>query len=69
MMERITVNAEEAAAMLRDSGISITAKTVRAGIRQRVFPFGDYIEPETKDEKPTVKIYSKLLKKYIEERT
>ena len=68
-MERITLNAEEAACMLRDAGISITAKTVRAGIKQRVFPFGDYIDAETKDEKPTVKIYAKLLKKYIEERS
>jgi hypothetical protein len=65
----VTINAEEAAAMLRKVGISITAKTIRAGLRQRVFPFGDYIEAESKDEKPTVKIYTKLLRKFIEERT
>lgn len=64
VIETITVT--EATEVLRALGVSISVETVRRGLEQKVYPFGDYIA--TKEGKPVYHIYRKLLDEWILER-
>lgn len=64
MIDIITVH--QAAEQLQDAGLQITPDTLKAGIKQRVFPFGDYID--LGDAAPWCYIYRPQLKAWIEER-
>lgn len=67
MEHKIAVmNTRQAADYLRNRGLGTSPETIRKGIEQGVFPFGDAI----KTERSTVYyIYRKLLDKWIQERT
>lgn len=45
--EKITITPAEAAEIMRKCGISCSAPTVRAGLEQRVFPFGVAVETDS----------------------
>ena len=64
MIDILTV--QQAAEKLQDAGLQITPDTLEAGIKQRVFPFGDYID--LGDAAPWCYIYRPQLKAWIEER-
>ena len=64
-MEAVTITPEQAAERLRAIGMKITPTTIREGMAQNRFPFGDYI----KTEKSCVCfVYPRLLDRWIEER-
>lgn len=64
-MEIETMTPRETADYLRSLGVKTSPITVRKGIEQHVFPFGDYIEGESG---PIYYVYKKLLNQWIEER-
>ena len=51
--------------IMRAAGISMTADTLRAGLKQGVFPFGDCIERE---KGPVYHIYKKLFDQWMHAR-
>lgn len=64
-MGTVTITPEQASERLRAIGMKITPTTVREGMAQGRFPFGDYI----KTEKSCVcYVYPRLLERWIEER-
>lgn len=64
-MEIATITPEQAAERLREIGMKITPVTIREGMAQGRFPFGDYI----KTEKSCVcYVYPRLLERWIAER-
>lgn len=60
-----TLTPDAAVTIMRDAGISTSAETVRAGLKQGVFPFGDYIQAE---KSPVFIIYRRKLEEWLEER-
>lgn len=65
-METIeTMTTEEAAQELRARGMKISPETIRLGLLDRRFPFGDCI-PGGKQ--PRIFVYRKLLNQWIAER-
>lgn len=64
-MGMVTITPEQAAERLREIGMKITPTTIRDGMAQGRFPFGDYI----KTEKSCVcYVYPRLLERWIEDR-
>ena len=55
----------EATARLREVGMRTSCETLRKGLAQRVFPFGDCVQA---DKLPVFYIYRPLLEKWIGER-
>lgn len=64
-MANDVMNAEETVRRLRACGMKITRGTLRLGLKQRVFPFGDCVETEGGG---VVYIYRLLLEAWIAER-
>lgn len=65
-MELGTINATEATAILRQTGMKISPTILRDGIEQKVFPFGDVVR--SRNGSPVCFIYRKKLMEWIEER-
>ena len=65
MARVVTMTPQAAVEVMRDAGISTSPETVRAGIKQGVFPFGDYIQAE---KSPVYIIYKRKLEEWLEER-
>lgn len=64
-MGMVTITPEQAAERLREIGMKITPTTIRDGMAQGRFLFGDYI----KTEKSCVcYVYPRLLERWIEDR-
>ncbi|MDR1001704.1 MAG: hypothetical protein LBL82_00315 [Oscillospiraceae bacterium] len=59
-----TITPEEATRRLRDVGVSIGVETFKKGIRDKVFPFGDYIEMS----KGVYLVYASKFEAWIDER-
>lgn len=59
------LTAEETVNRLREVGMKISRETLRKGLEQRVFPFGDCVRA---DNAPVCWIYKKLLEHWISER-
>lgn len=64
-MEQATMTVEQATERLRAAGMKITADTVRRGMEQGRFPFGDYIKT---DKSCVCFVYPRLLERWISER-
>lgn len=62
-----TITAQEATEILRRCGMKITAETLRDGLKDRRFPFGDYIPKESGS--CVCYVYKNLFYQWIEERT
>lgn len=62
----ITLTVEEACQKLRDVGMKISPETIRMGLQQQRFPFGDCIVSE---KSVRFFVYKKLLDDWIAERT
>lgn len=62
----VTLSTRQTIEKLRAAGLSISDDTLRNGLEQRVFPFGNVIR--TSSGNPVVYIYGKLLDEWIEER-
>lgn len=60
-----TLTVEEATEKLRTMGVRISPDTLRRGLQQKVFPFGDCIISE---KAPRFLIYGKLFQKWVAER-
>lgn len=56
----------DTAEYLRNRGMSTSEDTIRKGLDQRVFPFGDVVQTGSS---PVYYIYRALLDKWAEERT
>ena len=66
-MDKITtITPEEAVERLRAAGVFVGPQIVRAGIQQKVFPFGDCIVTDNGSRRFLV--YSSLLERWITER-
>ena len=61
------LNIEAANVVLRNHGVRISPETLRSGIEQKVFPFGDCIR--TKNGNPVFLVYQKQLDDWIEAHT
>lgn len=64
-MIRKPITPEEAADKLRALGMRISPATVREGMAQKIFPFGDYIKTNTSC---VCYVYPSLLEQWIRER-
>ncbi|MBQ9617529.1 MAG: hypothetical protein IJR48_04115 [Oscillibacter sp.] len=64
-MKGDVLTTEAAVLRLRAAGTKISRETLRAGLEQRVFPFGDCVRAE---KSPVCWIYRKLLEDWIAER-
>lgn len=62
MIETLTL--EAATERLRAEGLRISKDTLRDGIQQKVFPFGDYVE-RTNSKAPWCYIYADELEDWI----
>ena len=62
----IVIGIKEASRILRENGMQISDGDLRAGIEQRVYPFGDAV---TVTSKPVFHIYLPLLMQWIAERS
>ena len=62
----MTLTVQEATERLRAMGVRISPDTLRDGIRQNIFPFGDHIE--TKAGNPVYLIYEKLFNQWAAQR-
>lgn len=62
----IVIGIKDAAKILREHGMQISDGDLRAGIEQRVYPFGDAV---TVTSKPVFHIYLPLLMQWIAERS
>ena len=60
-----TMTPQEAAVELRERGMRTSPEIIRAGIEQRVFPFGDCI---TTDKGARYYIYREFFERWINER-
>lgn len=65
MIETTTLN--DAAAILREHGLKISNIALAAGLESGAFPFGSVIRSDQNKQR-IVFIYTRLLKKWIEER-
>lgn len=62
----VVIGIKDAAKILREHGMDISDADLRAGIEQRVYPFGDAVTVTTK---PVFHIYQPLLMQWIAERS
>ena len=62
----VVISIREAAKILRENGMQISDGDLRAGIEQKVYPFGDAV---TVTSKPVFHIYLPLLMRWIAERS
>ena len=62
----IVIGIKEASRILRENGMQISDGDLRAGIEQKVYPFGDAV---TVTSKPVFHIYQPLLMQWIAERS
>lgn len=62
----VVIGIREAAKILRENGMQISDGDLRAGIEQRVYPFGDAVVVTSK---PVFHIYMPLLMQWIEARS
>lgn len=62
----VVIGIKEAAAILREHGMQISDGDLRAGIEQRIYPFGDAVVVTSK---PVFHIYLPLLMQWIAERS
>lgn len=62
-----TINIQEATEILRAKGMSISTGTLRAGIEQGQFPFGNCIRSPKGS--PTYYVYKALMDRWIAERS
>ena len=62
----VVIGIKEAAQILREHGMKISDVDLRAGIEQRVYPFGDAVLIA---KSPVFHIYKPLLMKWIEQRS
>ena len=62
----VVISIKEAAKILRENGMAISDGDLRAGIEQKVYPFGDAV---TVTSKPVFHIYLPLLMRWIAERS
>lgn len=60
-----TLNVATATEIMRAAGISMTADTLRAGLEQGIYPFGDCVKRE---KGPVYHIYKKLFDRWMNER-
>lgn len=63
-----TLTAAEATERLRAVGLRISRDTLMAGIQQKVFLFGDYIE-RSEDKAPWCYVYKDELEQWIEKKS
>ena len=61
-----TMSCQEATERLRAMGMKISPETVRSGLQQKVFPFGDYIA--TPAGNPVYIIYTRLFEEWAARR-
>lgn len=66
MSKLMIIGIKDAAQILRDHGFHISEGDLRAGIEQRIYPFGDAI---VVTKKPVFHIYRPLLMNWINERS
>lgn len=66
MSQISTLTVEEACAELRSAGLKISPETIRMGLKQKRFPFGDCIVSE---KSVRCYVYKKLLEDWIAERS
>lgn len=64
-MKEDVLTTEAAVIRLREAGMKISRETLRAGLEQRVFPFGDCVRAE---KSPVCWVYRRLLEDWIAER-
>ena len=62
----VVISIKEASRILREHGMQISDGDLRAGIEQKVYPFGDAV---TVTSKPVFHIYLPLLMRWIAERS
>lgn len=62
----VVISIKEASRILREHGMQISDGDLRAGIEQKVYPFGDAV---TVTSKPVFHIYQPLLMQWIAERS
>lgn len=62
----VVISVKDAAKILREHGMEISDADLRAGIEQRIYPFGDAVTVTTK---PVFHIYQPLLLQWIAERS
>ena len=62
----VTLSTRQTIEKLRAAGLSISDDTLRNGLEQRVFPFGNVIRSSAGN--PVVYIYDKLLEEWMQER-
>ena len=62
----VVISVKDAARILREHGMEISDADLRAGIEQRIYPFGDAVTVTTK---PVFHIYQPLLMQWIAERS
>lgn len=62
----IVISIKEASRILREHGMQISDGDLRAGIEQKVYPFGDAV---TVTSKPVFHVYQPLLMQWINERS
>ena len=62
----VVIGIKEATAILREHGMHISDADLRAGIEQRVYPFGDAVVVASR---PVFHIYHPMLMKWIDERS
>lgn len=60
-----TLTPEKAAEELRSLGVKISPETIRKGLQQKTYPFGDYVDRGTS---PVYFIYRKLFDEWVKER-
>lgn len=62
----VVIGIKEASRILREHGMQISDGDLRAGIEQKVYPFGDAV---TVTSKPVFHVYHPLLMQWINERS
>jgi hypothetical protein len=62
----VVIGIKEASRILREHGMQISDGDLRAGIEQKVYPFGDAV---TVTSKPVFHVYQPLLMQWINERS
>lgn len=62
----VVIGIKEAAQILRDHGMKISDADLRAGLEQKVYPFGDAVVVTSQ---PVFHVYLPLLMRWIAERS
>lgn len=62
----VVIGIKDAAKILREHGMAISDGDLRAGIEQRIYPFGDAVVVTSK---PVFHVYQPLLMQWIRERS